>query len=394
MVIKLFKRTGLYSLGLLIGKLSTVVILIYLARKLQPGIFGDLILYTTLSQLIIFFSDFGLNQWYMKQADSQDKQRLFNDVFYTRLTTLLPAIVFSAIFLIISQSFSFNLSIIFIFSLIPGAFLSIIDGYYLEKKQPVKIAAKEIIRNIFFIYFFFRSNLGLEEIFIVYLIANIFNLIILFPWPVINLTKSINYFHPFQTLKKSFPYGLLMLTSYFYARGDHLVIKYRLNSVALGLYGAGYRYLEGISLIPSALTQNLFPLSAKKSGLPLNSLIKITGLMTLLGLVFMTVLFLFSDYLIINFIGKNYQTAIIPLRIFSGVIFLFFINSPLSTIVQSSNRLHQFLPYGIVNTLLNLGLNIVFVPFFGIAAAAWVMLITEITGLIINLYFIKKIYHL
>jgi len=392
MVKDLFKRSGLYSICLIIGKLTTVTILIYLARQLQPRIFGDLILYTALAQLVIFFSDFGLNQWYMKQADQQDKRQLFNQVFYTRLTTLLPAIIFSIIFLIGTKSFSFVLSIIFVLSLVPGALLSIIDGYYLERKEPVKVAAKEIIRNVFFIYFFFRKNLGLEEIFVVYLVANLFNLAILFPWFTINLKKGFNYFHPLQTLKKSFPYGLLMLTSYFYARGDHLVIKYRLNSVALGLYGAAYRYLEAISLIPTALTHNLFPLSAKKEGIKLGSIVKIMAAMVILGLITMIVLYYCSVLLIINLIGNAYLGAVLPLRIFSMVVFFFFVNAPLSTLVQSSSILKKFLPFGIGNTILNLILNIVFVPKFGIAAAAWVMLTTEITGLFINVYFVKSLY--
>lgn len=392
MVKDLFKRSGLYSISLIIGKLTTVFILIYLARQLQPGIFGDLILYTTLAQLVIFFSDFGLNQWYMKQADQQDKRQLFNQVFFTRLTTLLPAIIFSIVFLIGTKSFSFVLSVIFILLLVPGALLSIIDGYYLERKEPVKVAAKEIIRNIFFIYFFFRKSLGLEEIFVVYFVANLFNLVILFPWSAINLKKGVSNFHPFQTLKKSFPYGLLMLASYFYARGDHLVIKYRLNSVALGLYGAAYRYLEAVSLIPTALTHNLFPLSAKKSGIQPSSLIKIMFLTTVFGLIAMIGLLLLSKVLIISLIGQSYQLAIAPLRVFSLVVLLFFINAPISTIVQSSNQLKKFLPFGIANTIFNLILNFVFVPVYGITAAAWVMLTTEITGLFINIYFVKSLY--
>jgi len=64
----------------------------------------------------------------------------------------------------------------------------------------------------------------------------------------------------------------------------------------------------------------------------------------------------------------------------------------LSTVVQSSNYLKSFLPYGIINTVLNIILNLVLVTRYGIVSAAWVMLITEVTGLLINYYFIKKIY--
>ena len=45
-----------------------------------------------------------------------------------------------------------------------------------------------------------------------------------------------------------------------------------------------------------------------------------------------------------------------------------------------------------MNTSLNILLNIVFIPYYGLIAASWIMLFTEITGLFINLYFVNKIY--
>ena len=45
-----------------------------------------------------------------------------------------------------------------------------------------------------------------------------------------------------------------------------------------------------------------------------------------------------------------------------------------------------------IAAVFNLALNIVFIPNYGIIAAAWIMAITEVTGFIINLIFVKKLY--
>lgn len=394
MVKDLFKRSGLYAFFLLIGRGLTLVLYILLARILQPKLFGDAVLFVTLSQFFTFFADFGLNQWYMKQADKEDKVNLFNKIIAARTTTLVITLILALFFLSFTQTFNFLISIVLILSLIPEAFLSIVDGYYLEKKRPLTVTLKSIVRNLIIItgVIIFANRISLEKIVVIYLISTIINVLIIFPWKILSIQLTNLNQVVFQTLKKSSAYALLLFTSYFYARGDHLIIKYLLNSAALGIYSAAYRYLEALSLIPTALTHNLFPLSAKKEGLPLIALKKIILLTTITGLVISLCLYYFADFLIIQLIGIGYQTAIIPLQIFSGVVLLFFLNSPLSTVVQSSSLLKKFLPFGISNTILNLILNIIFVPIYGINAAAWVMLTTEITGFLINFSFIKKIY--
>jgi O-antigen/teichoic acid export membrane protein len=121
-------------------------------------------------------------------------------------------------------------------------------------------------------------------------------------------------------------------------------------------------------------------------------LIKMTSVMCLMGIVIGIALFLFSRVLIVDILGQNYIAAISLLQIFSLVVVLFFTNAPLATVVQSSDLVRKFLPWGILNTILNLVLNFYFIPIYGVIAAAWIMLISETTGLLINLYFVSKVY--
>src|SRR4030065_709086 len=125
MVKDLLKRSGFYAFFLLIGRGLTLVLFIILARILLPKGFGDAVLFVTLNQFFTSFADFGLNQWYMKQADLQDKNQLF----------------------------------------------------------------KPIIRNIFILtgMLVFSKNLALDVIISIYLISTILNLLIIFPWKIIIL---------------------------------------------------------------------------------------------------------------------------------------------------------------------------------------------------------------
>ena len=91
----LFKRSSIYFVGLTAGKLLSTIVFILFARALLPAYFGNFVFFITLLQIITFFSDFGLNQWYQKQADSEDKTALFGKVLKARLYTLATSVVAS-----------------------------------------------------------------------------------------------------------------------------------------------------------------------------------------------------------------------------------------------------------------------------------------------------------
>ncbi len=239
-----------------------------------------------------------------------------------------------------------------------------------------------------FTYKFFTFEIAIY----LYFIASTITALWIFPWKALKGIKPSSLKEILKTLKGSSSYAFLIATSFAYSRGDSLIVRYALNSSALGIYGAAYRYLEGISLLPTALSHNLFPISAKESTLSSGHLVRITFIMLFLGLLSSICIYLLSGWLIVTIIGPAYVGAVQVMKIFAGVVLFFFLNAPLATVVQSSRLLKRFLPYGIFNTALNIGLNIVFVPVLGVVAAAWVMLITEITGFLINVYFARQVY--
>lgn len=394
MIRSLFKQSGVYFLGLTFSKLLSVIVFILFARQLLPARFGDFVLFVTLLQIVTFFGDFGLNQWYQKRADEDDKAILLGKIISARNFSLMISLVLSAIFLIITHTFNSSVLLIFLLTLIPEAFLSVLDGYYLEKQESFKVSLKVSSKMVvlFLGFLFIGKNFTFDHAIYFYFISSIITLAWFIPWNRFRKFSSIGLSEIIQTFRSSSSYAFLIFSSFIYARGDSLVIKYVLNSAALGIYGSAYRYLESLSLLPTAISHNLFPISAKKEGVAFGELLKIILVTFLSGLLISGIVFMFSNFLIVSLLGNSYLQAVPILKIFSLVLLLFFINAPLSTVVQSSRLINFFLPFGFLNTILNIVLNIFFVSKYGIVAAAWVMLTTEITGMLINLYFVKRLY--
>ncbi len=394
MIKDLFKHSGIYFFGTILGKIVTTLAWIVVAKSLTPDKYGQITLYLLILNFTTLIGDFGLKQWYLKYKDHTDVEATFSKTIFVRLITLIISIIFLGFFLFSFHTFDYIITIYLLISLIPDSISSIAESYYLGLKKSFTASLRLISLGSFFLigYFIFLQNLDIHTTAFILLISLTLTSIWFIPWKELKGVKILPLAEVKSVLFSSASYFYLNLTSYFYNRGDSFLISYFKGNFALGIYALAYRYLESLALMTSSLTQNLFPLSAKKDGVTKNQTVKITFLMFLIGSFLACAVFLLADLLVIRLFGVQYAGATLILKIFSLVLILFFINAPLATIVQSSHLVNKFLPYGIGNTLLNLILNILFIPKFGIIAAAWIMVITEFSGLIINFIFVKKLY--
>jgi O-antigen/teichoic acid export membrane protein len=320
MLRSLFKQSSIYFIALIGGKALTTLAWIIFARLFTQEFTGGIIFFVTLIEITTFIADFGLNQWYMKHADDGDEKTIYQHVTNTRLMTLIVSAMVLSIILLFTKSFNFSVSIICIMTLLPEAFLSIGDSYYLRKKQSYNVALKSIFSTIIFLssVFIFKSQLTFSLIVLLYSISRTIVSIWYFPWKITNQMKIISLRQMISILSSSSAYALLILSSYLYARGDSIIIGYLAGPIALSLYGLSYRFLEGLSLFPSALTQNLFPISARKEGISKLQLQKMMMFMTFTGIVAGMVLFVAADVLVM-ILGSKYISAVPILRIFSVV---------------------------------------------------------------------------
>lgn len=391
MIRAVFKNAAIYSAGLIVGKLFSVAVFILLARALGPTDFGRFAFLLALLQIVTFFADFGLGQSYMTKKHDHEP-RAFSDMIVARGATLVISLAFAWI-LAKTASFSPSASLALILTVIPESFLTITEYYYLHTQNTLRITLRLVCRVfvLFIVFLIFQDRLTFEVTAWFNLLGTTITAILFVPWHLIRqvTTKSVHTI--WTTLRQSLAYAMLSITSFAYSRGDSLLIGYLLNPYSLGIYSAAYRYLESVSILPASVNKLLFPQSAqlKVSWSTVINIMLITGS---IGVLVAAAVFILSDFLVLTLVGPEFSAAVPILRIFSGVTFLFFLNQPLAALVQSTPTVKKFLPWGIANTILNIVLNVSLLPVYGVQAAAWVMLVTEFTGLLINFWFVKKIY--
>src|SRR3990167_7855451 len=266
MVRDLFKHTGIYFFGSILSKSITTVAWIALARLLTPEKYGQFILYIMILEMTTFIGDFGLNQWYLRNVEKENRTLIFNKIVYVRSVTLFLTVTILSFILFYFKIFDLATSSFLLASLIPMSYLSVAEGYYLEQKKGFKVSLKlTSIGGIFLLgYLFIYQNLDLQKTVAALFVSLILTMFWFFPWKEIKPEKFLHISELLSILKSSSSYLYLTLTSFFYNRGDSFIISYFRGNGPLGIYGLAYRFLESLALFSTSIIQNLFPISAKK----------------------------------------------------------------------------------------------------------------------------------
>ena len=104
-----------------------------------------------------------------------------------------------------------------------------------------------------------------------------------------------------------------------------------------------------------------------------------------------TLFFLFFISETIKLFMPQFQQAVDVIKILSLSIPLMFMASPGVQVMFSTDRyLKQVLFLSIFTLMFNVILNFVYIPIFGVWAAAWITVLSDLLSLIIFYYFIKK----
>lgn len=395
MVRTILSRSSWQFAGLAFGKLLSIGLFILFARVLLPELFGQFVLFITIIQLVTAFANMGLKPWFQTQAAQKDPGLVFEQALQARLLTLLVSFLFVLGYLLLVQPFSLAVSIVLLLILIPEALSSLAESYWLQQHQSARVGFKTplffIIASV--IWMLSSMTTSLTTLSVIWLLASIGTVIWFFPWKNIRLSSLRRQENTLLlTLRQALPYAFITTAGLIYSRADQLIIQWFRGFSALGVYSTAYRLIDSINLLPQAIAENLFPEAAKQGSVTLRHLLKIELVLALVGIFIACSLYLVTPWVVPTLLGTEYLSAIPLINIFCVLLWLFFVNAPMASVVQSSPLVNRFLPFGIANTILNVVLNLLFVQNLGLAATAWIMVFSEVVGMGINIYFVRRHY--
>ncbi len=392
------KNTGVIIVGKIINGSIGLVIVIFLARYLGPSNFG---IYSFIFAYLGFFviiTDFGIGLILIREIsrDRAKADRFIGNAIIIKIILSLFALGLAC--LIISfLHYPFNTKLlIYIASL--GFLLSFRSLYglifqvNLRMEYPLLVSVvMNLLRLVLFLYLIFLKAPLLW--FIIVVIFNIFPEFLLIRHLSRRFVRpkfEINLVIWKYLFKESWPLVLTAVFIMIYHRIDQLMLFQMKGDEAVGYYSAAVGLPEALAIFPSAFMTSVFPLMSRYFQTSRQSLVQAYTLsfkyMLMLIIPIAVGTTLLSSSLISLIYGESFLPSAPALSILIWSEVFVFYGLIHYEILISTNKQRVYFLFASIGAVVNVTLNLILIPRYGIVGASIATLISYIlsAGLIIG----------
>ncbi len=402
---KYFKNTFLLVSEKVFRLLLSVFVGIWIARYLGPEVFGRLNYLLSIIGLFGVVASLGLDSIIVGEFVKSDKpmeimQAALFLKFFGYLIFLILIIVFAHLSKLEGSLFLFLLFLSFSvffqgFNVFEMYFQSKVLGKYIVISNVLALSIASLYR-VYLIQI--SSTLFLFIVAIVFESFLIAILYLLIAYKNNLFTKSILGIPQFTIVKRllsnSWPLLLSSLVIMIYMRTDQILIKQYLGDTQLGIYSAALRLSEGWYFLPTVIASSLYPaiLNSKMDDPELYNL-RLERLFVILiwGAILIAIFVsIFSPFVVKILYGAKFAGAssVLTIHIWASVFVFGGVGANCWILAENLQRfVNYFLVTGLV---LNILLNLLLIPQFGLVGSAFATLIAQGFSTFLAPYFFKE----
>jgi len=195
-------------------------------------------------------------------------------------------------------------------------------------------------------------------------------------------------------LKDSWPLILSGVVVSMYLKIDQVMIKHMINDYSVGVYAAAARLSETWYFIPIVITNSLFPaiVNAKKrnDGSYQVRIQRLFDFMVIISVAIALPVTFFSDLIITILYGQEFIAAatILIIHMWTGIFISLGVASSAWLISENLQKIYLFV--SLIGALINIVLNYIFIPTYGVLGAAFTTMFSQIVAILFIELFIKK----
>jgi O-antigen/teichoic acid export membrane protein len=389
--------------GRVLSKVITFIFTIYLARKLQEFGFGQYSFALSFASFIGLFASIGSEIWMTRELS---KKRENASVFLGNVLSLQVLLVLTTSLLIVPVILFTYLKTDF--WLIFFMCIAMLFRYYSLPTRAIFAAHQkfeyETIAMV--VDTFLAALLGIIAIQLGFgLVGLAFSQIIAAACVIFISLRLVRkkFIKPFVRIdlgfwkvivKRSMPFLLLGIFSFFYLRIDIILLKFMKGDNAVGWYSAAYRIIDSLLLLAMNYGQAILPVFSEsyyKNKEEMISHLRLSlSRLLIAGLLISVLITFFSSRIILLFYGKAYSNSISPLRILIWKIIPGFANYVLgNTLIAIGKENIPAITIG-SGSAVNIICNIILIPRFGFVGAAITAVITEVYAFFLQFVLVLK----
>ena len=179
-----------------------------------------------------------------------------------------------------------------------------------------------------------------------------------------------------ELLKEAWTLGIVLILIQMYFRIDTAMIGYLVDEREVALYNAAFVIVEGSFFLPSLITAALIG-SLSQTDRFLSSFQKGIKILGISGLLFGAVMSFSSVWFFNNFYSPEFSKAGNLLQILSWAVPLVYLGTLMTQSLVALDKQKIYLSLTFFGLLINVILNLIWIPEFGATGAVWSTLITE-----------------
>ena len=385
--LQIAKNTLYQTLARVGSSFTGFLITIIIARKFGVLGYGDFIKVTSYIAIFYLVLDFGLNAFFL-----QYEKPKFKNLFYLRI--LIALIIFVLVNLLmlvlpynssLGSGFSQNVKlVIFIFSFSIFAQSVILSASAIFQKAinyflyMVGIIVGSLV-NLALVLIFTFLNYSIFYILFAFVASSFVTALVL-----IGLAKEsifpVSFDRQFakEIFLKSFPIGLMLIFNLVYFRADIFLLSLLSTTKAVGIYGLAYKFFDFLIALPLFLSNAVYPFLIKAK----NEKNKFAYLTKLYFFIFVGVSFIIMIPFwfispLFSLIKSDFISSMLPFRILLLSLPFFFATSFLQWVLITLGKQKYLMYVYLFSTVLNVALNVIFIPQFSYFASATITLFSE-----------------
>jgi len=378
---------------------------LYLARQLGPGDYGKYIFAFSLAEIFSILGDLGLHEYSIREFARRPellRERLPGILALKTLLSSTSALIMVAILPLLGKDRSTSFAVI--------AFALAQIGYSWFYASTIAFAARQDLHIQAFLWLMEKVLFAAAGVAVIVATGNDFvlvafsNTFVQFFGGALAVWIAWRKYKPWVRrldtarwtgyIRSAIPFGLIVAFFLVYLRIDSVMISFFRGDEEVGQYGAAYNLVSAMLFLPAGLVGALFPRLAGLYKSPDDNLDapfqRASRWLLAMSLPMAVGIWLLSTQLLTALLGDSYLPAATAFAILGWTLpvwFMTFLQGNLLTLIERQKAVALV---GLVNMILNVGLNLYIIPRYGFAGAAVTTLVTETVGLTQMFWLLKR----
>ncbi len=382
----MLKESALYSLSAIASPFIGIILVPIYTRIFSPDEYGIIELITTVTALLTLFLiaglETGIGRYYVDTGSSDHKRKIASTgIAYLMLTAVIVIaglMMFSNdLSLLLFHSGDYSTVLLVALACVP--FIVLVSSFAnllrfrLQPMRAVFLALGTLLlQTALIIIFVVIMNRGIVGIYIATLITQFVFALVGFFLTYDSYAPVFSWSRLKLILSFGLPYLLLSFCYFIMTNSDRYFLNYYQGLSAVGIYGIGYKVASviGVAVMGFQLAWGPFIYSTYKDEDAKRTFARVFDYVSVAACILLLGLSLFSRELMYVFTTAQYFEAYVVVPFISAGLIIYTLGGYFSIGVGIAKKTIHVAWTGIVAALVNLSLNWLLIPLFGMIGAA------------------------